>query len=112
MDASKTCDRSPNKGKSMTPEEYRMRESTFDSPYPLENHWMFGLESVGYKLIGEYQIDETSVFYRWELDENCRNLAGDKAPHIENVIVHSNSKEPKLGECYEVKKCPTCGKPI
>jgi len=97
MDAAQVGDRSKKpEQKYKTQEEYLMRESFYESPYPLEGHWMWNLKKEYYTLIGEYIVDTNTTLYRWELDESKRKLISnpDKYPHIFTIIIKQATKKP------------------
>jgi len=81
MDAATVGDRSKNIPKVVLLEN---KETLFDSAYPLEDHWMGQLPQSGYKLVGEYEIDKTTL-YRWELQD--LNKLEWKNPKYYNILI-------------------------
>ena len=80
--------------KSMTPEEFKMREVIIDSSYPLENHWMSTLPAAHYNLVGQYDLEEGIKLFRWVLDEKCRDKLDNSHthPHVFNMIIRLDLK--------------------
>jgi len=105
MDAAQVGDRSKVKVEHRynSREEWRMRETVFDSWYPLKGHWMWTLELDGYTMTGEYALGNeqaptvseylkrSKTLYRWQLDEGKRSLMNetnaDLLPHIISVVI-------------------------
>ena len=113
MDCAKVSDRANTAGPVMTPEQYKMRENIYESVYPIDGHWMYGLPESGYSKIGEYAIDDDRTLYRFELDESKRKDSERFVlEHFVGVIITKKAKPAVMGMVYETRKCPTCGQSV
>lgn len=94
----------------MTPIEVLLkRESFWTSGYNESDRWIKDMADCRYTLIGENDVDEYSILYRFEFNEDFRDEY-PSASHFQNVLISRAIPPAKLAAVAEVKTCATCGK--